>query len=137
MGVAIDVHTGLGPRGKDSLMGFILPISLDYITSVFGQGTGTIDADDADGKKMYSKTAGYMLSGLFYLFPNTDLNKSAFVTQEFGTIPSTLVLLALRIENCATHYGSDDLLQYRKMIRDAFYIPELDWQTSILQRGDD
>ena len=93
--VVIDVHTGLGPFGKDTLL-----VEADHegsplyyeMCDAFGERVAPLDAD----RSVTYPIRGSHRNMFQRLVPEA---KVYFVTQEFGTYNSTKMLQALREEN--------------------------------------
>ena len=128
---AIDVHTGLGRHGEDTL---IVNAATAYaqanatMRGVYGvrvapaDGSGSTYHADGSQQEMYRR-----------LFPRAQLN---FATQEFGTLPPLRVLAALREENRWHHYGSGTLDHPAKRRLLAVFCPPSEWwREQVLRRG--
>eukprot|EP01127_Copromyxa_protea_P005344 TRINITY_DN15289_c0_g1_i1.p1 TRINITY_DN15289_c0_g1~~TRINITY_DN15289_c0_g1_i1.p1 ORF type:complete len:418 (-),score=89.27 TRINITY_DN15289_c0_g1_i1:43-1296(-) len=150
--IAIDVHTGLGPSGHDSVF-------VDDIDSVWAKKQG-----DHIVPHLY-KVAGGFPEGLQLLFTDKDFvldptkvtdteaervartaNTKIFqkTTQEFGTLHGILVANALYEENFCHQKGQFDRLSpldlishpTKKKLLSAFYrYQDVSWKISILARG--
>jgi hypothetical protein len=126
----IDVHTGLGDFGQESLFHKI-------------RGTETRVLSQALGKPLpedfpKSDVVGYRFKGghcdvFSELFPEKEVN---FLTQEFGTYSNLKVLKALRAENQYHHYGEKRLTHWSKRnLKEAFCPDSDNWRTDILSKG--
>ena len=135
----IDVHTGLGPSGKDTLMPDVRPdskMSATKETEAHFPGAFAINhmtSGSGDVAAGYELTTGTV--GLFYprLFPNS--RKPLVVTQEFGTLPGILVARAMILENQAFVHAPETQPTWSEYTRDAFYVRTDAWRASILERG--
>jgi hypothetical protein len=127
--LAIDVHTGLGPFGQDSLA--VERADYDDLRRIFGS------------RIMLSEPkygAAYRIRG-----GHQDLLSAAaagkdirFVTQEFGTYSPIKVLRALREENRWHHYGGGTMEHPCKPGLKEIFCPQSEgWRTSTLARGRD
>ena len=129
--MAIDVHTGLGKKGVDTLL-VDLPGSnkeFDALKQRFGERVASWDADASVAYQIH----GGHPSKLPRVLPGTSVQ---FITQEFGTIPSLKVLHALREENRWHHFGEGTLNHNAKRgILDAFRPSDDGWKRDILYRG--
>ena len=130
--VAIDVHTGLGKKGEDTLLveaGRSDPLYV-RLEACFGDRVAPWDAEESVA---YAIRGG--LPGLLpRLFPQATVN---FVTQEFGTRPPLKVLHALREENRWHHFGEGHLDHpAKRRLLDAFRPDDPDWNLSVLARGE-
>ena len=147
----IDVHTGLGPSGIDTLLAhgtgkrdgakgdgagdyfYGSPRPVQYH---FGQG------GESDGMGGGDVTSGYDLSrGIMNEYYAKLFQKSSpgvhplIVTQEFGTVPGILVARGMILENMAYNYAREFQPYWSQFSRDAFYIRTDAWRRSILSRG--
>ncbi|KAJ1444898.1 hypothetical protein M885DRAFT_551623 [Pelagophyceae sp. CCMP2097] len=143
----IDVHTGLGPRGHDTL---ISATGADnVVTEMLACGSATagkkVEGWDA-GETSYRTTGDFVGNALDVILagapPQTAPRRAALV-QEFGTEPALQVLAALRAEatlmrSCAARGEAPPPQSHplRRRVRDAFY-PEHDdfWKRDVLKRG--
>ena len=140
----IDVHTGLGKSGMDSL-GSIDPLNENDMEKIFGGDHGEFveritsmvggtQADDA--LSGYSNAGGFLLDGLVaQIFPS--VGKRYVMIQEFGTVPGVVVTKALRAENTMYHYDNKNRHPvFSEALRDVFYLKNNPgWKTSIVSRG--
>jgi hypothetical protein len=128
--VWIDVHTGLGDFGKDTLITeTAAPVST--LQSWFPTAESIITPEVSDKKAM----SGYELTkGMFMTFLHEGAT-GMFVTQEFGTLPGVLVARALVLENMMHHYGTNNKELGRQWLQSAFYPQSTEWRVSIVQRG--
>ncbi len=130
--VAIDVHTGLGKTGEDTLLVEASKSDPLYLRleKRFGARVAPWDADESVA---YAIRGG--LPGLLpRLFPHATVD---FVTQEFGTRGPLRVLHALREENRWHHFGDGHLDHPVKgRLLDAFRPDDADWYASVLSRGE-
>ncbi|MEE2755039.1 MAG: DUF2817 domain-containing protein [Myxococcota bacterium] len=128
---AIDVHTGLGKSGEDTLLidaGKDDP-SYQHLARIFGDRIAPWDAD---------QSIAYQINGGHPAAVCRQLGSAEvdFITQEFGTIAGLKVLYALRQENRWHQWGNGDLKHSSKQgLLDAFR-PDTDrWRASVLRRG--
>lgn len=159
--VLIDVHTGLGPSGTDTLMIMpgndaivtdrIFPTELDARGQAVGGLRETIAGKGEGSKKSSSKSSsaaeGYELTVGFvaghfcreFLAPHLMDNEGKrmiCVTQEFGTVPMMQVGKAQVDENYAWHHGSDEeKATYGKRLKGVFYVETDAWKRSVARRG--
>mmetsp|Transcript_54782 Transcript_54782/g.82929 ORF Transcript_54782/g.82929 Transcript_54782/m.82929 type:complete len:466 (+) Transcript_54782:57-1454(+) len=134
--VHIDVHTGLGKFGKDTLMFADAPLMEDLdLHEVFPTAESIVTPHVEDKKAM----AGYDLTrGMLPRLIQHNVSNCLSLTQEFGTLPGVLVGRALILENAMHHHGDkkeDSNDQGRKWIQQAFYSQSTEWRASIVQRG--
>lgn len=159
----MDVHTGLGAKGVDVLLGSAndtkemeerfpkIPRSFDGFQGGFGRPLDEVvsercqgSADTPTSKNKGSQSAGYEFTvGVLtteewiacFFKPNSG--RPLVVTQEFGTLPSLAVARALVLENCGFHYDRGNHEYWRQFSRDAFYVRTADWKQRVLHRGED
>jgi hypothetical protein len=157
--VWIDVHTGLGPFGKDSLHcsatfpangakssffaltgaelhEYLFPTSHSITTSVE-------EGDAAEAFVGYDLTEG----GLISFFPDIYTGSGIFMTQEFGTLPAILVGRGLILDNIfyqqhlTTEVHNEEIEQRERSsykspyLGHAFYPQSSSWRSSIVKRG--
>ena len=132
--VSVDVHTGLGPSGVDTLM-LNTPKSYEQTISAFGDSRqidcaacGTAGSTGAG----YQFLVGDML--LEDLFVNGTLLEA---TEEFGTVAGLRVVFAVVMENAAYHTVRNSVVHQKagRWLRNVFYVPTLTWKSSVLERG--
>ena len=155
----IDVHSGLGKFGKDTLIFEETEKSVSKLRDLFPVAEHIVTADVSDKKAMsgYELTKGIVLNCFRKILlvhnmqsgsvtkddtlgnPFSFSSSSEFVTQEFGTQPGILVGRALMLENAIHQHHHDDddgrLLLGRQFIQSAFYPQSAKWRASIVQRG--
>ena len=137
--ILIDVHTGLGPSGVDTLMVgtgderkrtyevFPLHDKAFVEAHTDSEATGA-SAGYADGQ-------GYVSD-----YPNQyfgDLSFHLGVTQEFGTVPGPLVVRAQIRESAGWNHARWTLahVQAASALSDVFYVKTEAWKVSVLSRG--
>jgi Protein of unknown function (DUF2817) len=144
----IDVHTGLGPMGMDTLLfGSSMdspdandiqqwfPTSL--VPSVANSTKGAAAAKAvAQG---YEQVVGLTIDYYFSTFwkNHSDERKHLFMVQEFGTVPSPVTGHALVVEHVANQKQREQTSdQYsRDTLGKAFYPQNAKWRRDIVQRG--
>ena len=122
--VAIDVHTGLGPFGEDSLL--VSTGEQNRMRDIFGARVQPLDPDES---------VAYRIRGGFYprVLPRA---KADFVCQEFGTYHPVRQLHALREENRWHQHGEGRVDHpTKRKLRDAFCPQDPTWRKSVLRRG--
>jgi hypothetical protein len=98
--VQLDVHTGLGPTGLDTLLvdgpaaGFPPPAAL--FAGAYAVEGG--DAGSGDVGLGYEATVGFSSESCSHFF---RAGATLCLTQEFGTVPGIFVALAMIHENAA------------------------------------
>jgi hypothetical protein len=129
--VAIDVHTGLGRYGEDTLL-------VDAAQAKTGVNSAMRRTFGERTQFLNNEGIAYRVRGAHHelydrLFPGADVH---FAGQEFGTFHALRVLAALRAENRGHHYGSgnpDHLA--KKHLMEMFCPDDKEWREKILRRG--
>ncbi|KAF1322364.1 Engulfment and cell motility elm family protein, partial [Globisporangium splendens] len=137
----IDVHTGLGPPGFDTLM-VESSSDVDKVRNVFGEferSTNRIQAfrGNGDGATSgYDGSHGVVMDGVATLLPSASKNNNVLILQEFGTVPGPFVLKAVAEENFVYHNARGQRLPYAEKLRDVFYLHRsFMWKKDVLERG--
>eukprot|EP00808_Paulinella_micropora_P025195 g68353.t1 len=140
VGVAIDVHTGLGRQGKDSMMlddDFDLAEALRVWGNVSYAVEGHFSHGPAGGGA-YDHAHGLNSQCLKALFPQDSM---LVATQEFGTVPGMQVLYSLICENAAYHQKDYNFFMRQtphvcnQLVRSSFYVRKDTWKREVVQRG--
>ena len=129
--VVVDVHTGLGSFGDDTLL-----VNAD-------EGDPKVSrVRDASGDWVASRDPGrgpaYRVTGSFdtlysRALPNADVDA---VVQEFGTYNVVRVLQVLRAENRWQHYGDGTVDHPTKLaLKECFAPKSPSWRKTVLERG--
>ena len=144
----LDVHTGLGPSGTDTLA--LLSDSnqadfAEYIDKVFplekdgDRIVGGDKASDKEGSAMsgYELTIGTMKSFCEkWAAPNKSKKEAICLTQEFGTVSVVEVGKAQIEENWAFHHGTErDKALYGQRLKGVFYVETEEWMRNVAHRG--
>ena len=125
--VAIDVHTGLGPFGEDSLL--VATKEHDKMREILGERVQPREPEEG----VAYRTSGGHYSMLPRLLPEAEIH---FVCQEFGTYHAVRVLHALREENRWHQHGKGSVDHpTKRKLRDAFGPRDATWRRSVLRRG--
>ena len=125
--MTIDVHTGLGPFGEDSLL--IGPKEHDKMREILGE---RVQPRDPEAGVAY-RTSGGHYSMFPHILPGADVD---FVCQEFGTYHAVRVLHTLREENRWHQHGEGRVDHPTKTkLREAFCPRYARWRNSVLSRG--
>ncbi|KAL3923644.1 MAG: hypothetical protein SGILL_001542 [Bacillariaceae sp.] len=158
----IDVHTGLGPFGEDSVhyhqtmpSGRPLPATVpttaaDMKEQVFSMAHSVVgsmaEQETSEAFKGYDLSKGMLTEFLAESYNGTGL----FLVQEFGTLPAILVGRALILDNMlyqqqdaikeqdaipAATFTAEDGSYRSPWLRDAFYPQSTLWRASIVKRG--
>lgn len=147
--VVIDVHTGLGKQGADTLIltgdAADAQKTRNRALELFATGDASgipasriehPNLDPSGAATGYSEMKGSVLEGVQELFPEGANVLTA--AQEFGTVNGVLVFRALREENAAHHFADTEAVRNSTAlkVRDVFYLKDkCDWKSSLLSRG--
>ena len=132
--VVIDVHTGLGPFGVDTLFVHAADEGSPLygtMQKVFGDRVAPLDPD---------RSVGYRIKGAYdtmypRALPKTDVY---FLSQEFGTYSAVEVVRLLRAENRWHHHGEASLDHSSKLeLKEAFGPDDESWRRDVLHRGNE
>lgn len=131
----IDVHTGLGPSGEDTLMpkgdaGFLAAEMPKHFPGAPVEDSSPGGGDVAAG---YELTIGGAPEYYVQLFDRAV--RPLGMTQEFGTVPGVFVARAMILENQAFVYAPHEQPAWSELTRDAFYVRTEPWRKSVLGRG--
>lgn len=139
----IDIHTGLGPMGEDSLLVMEDRNSPTYIAlKKFDDSlpkekrafvVSASDATDGAGSG-YDETYGTVPESFGKLFVNAK-DDSIVLTQEFGTYQGVYVAFSMMYDNQAWHYARENRILAATMAKDAFNPNRRSFQTRVIQRG--
>lgn len=140
----VDVHTGLGPAGVDTLM-LGEESDMAVARSVFHGPEYTdkvvfVHDNENPVSRGYDGVGGFTFDGVAKLLgPHTKGNTLLFC-QEFGTVPGVFILKAMVEENSIYHHSSSPVsrLPYAQKLRDVFYLHQsASWKSEVLRRGID
>jgi hypothetical protein len=125
--VALDIHTGLGKSGEDTLL--VEEDAYERARGLFGDRVAPFDA--------HRGVAYEIFGGLHLMVPRVLPNARVdFVGQEFGTYNPIHVLHALREENRWHHHGGGDVSHPTKTaLKEAFCRDQSSWKLKVLRRG--
>ncbi|MDA2925388.1 M14 family metallopeptidase [Acidobacteria bacterium AH-259-L09] len=128
---AIDVHTGLGKYGVDSLLVFYGPETERF--KLLRERLGKRVTAHDPGSVSY-RVKGSFLGGLGREIPQVDWT---CILQEFGTLHVLRVLKALREENRWHYHGRKEQLDHpaKQQLLRAFCPDDERWRHDILTRG--
>jgi len=128
---AIDVHTGLGRHGEDTLI--VNPATAHAQANATMRGIYGARVAPADGHDSTYHADGSQQEMYGHVFSHANVH---FATQEFGTLPPLRVLAALREENRWHHYGGGTLDHPAKRRLLAVFCPPSErWREQVLRRG--
>jgi hypothetical protein len=125
--MAIDMHTGLGPRGGETL--------------VLEAGVGTTPAAElarslgrtlVEPARAAYRIRGGMGSALPAALPGVSVD---FLLQEIGTLPVHAVLAALREENRCHHNGATPEHPAKRALLEAFSPSSAGWRRQAVEKG--
>ena len=133
---AIDLHTGLGPSGFDTIL---IPEDISdekykLIKSLFNSHVTSLDPAKGVGYKI----TGDIHAGFVTEFPSINW---ICITQEFGTFKPMSVLKSLRSENKWTNFNDEkDIVNVRKHwsrsdLLHVFNPEDPIWQEKLISRG--
>jgi hypothetical protein len=128
---AIDVHSGLGAAGVDSLL-------VDASQEPLARAVLRNGKIEVMGQAQLETLAGYEFSCGFLHFRWLQPKKSILdFTQEFGTVPGVFVARELILENAAYQLarGSYAHEVTQRWLRDAFYPQKNSFKEAVLKRG--
>jgi len=144
----IDVHTGLGAPGEDTLL-LQRQTNVTLAREIFSmEDPGKestrivpIHTDESGVSEGYDSAEGFTIDGVTVLLAElsgggkreTDL----LVTQEFGTVPGVFILRATIEENAFFNANATTCrLPAAQNLRDVFYLHQsASWKHSVLERG--
>lgn len=129
--LAIDVHTGLGKSGSDTLLVASKQGATAYqrLQEMFGEHVSSLDPELSVAYTVQGSYAA-MLSRVF-----GDAQVDV-ITQEFGTYPAIRVLHALREENRCHYFAKANLHHPAKQrLKAAFCRKDDRWRHAVLSRG--
>lgn len=129
----VDVHTGLGKSGQDTLLPDGNPIEGMWEKHFPGANVQFQGSDDGDVASGYELAQGFAANLYERIFKKSRL--ALFFSQEFGTLPGIFVARAMVLENAAFHFARKDQPYFSTFTRDAFYVRTHEWRQSILKRG--
>eukprot|EP01061_Rhynchopus_euleeides_P000323 TRINITY_DN1020_c0_g1_i3.p1 TRINITY_DN1020_c0_g1~~TRINITY_DN1020_c0_g1_i3.p1 ORF type:complete len:410 (+),score=152.30 TRINITY_DN1020_c0_g1_i3:37-1266(+) len=140
--VVVDVHTGLGPHGVDTLLvdKATLPKAKqmiriheakDFLTNfeVVADGEATDELQASHGMDLLRGCTEDLARALFR---TADV---VAICQEFGTLHPVTVGSAAILENQAFNHAPEHQQYWAQYTRDAFYIRTAEWRQAVLRRG--
>lgn len=131
----IDVHTGLGEYGVDTIMHLDDGLSPLLLQDVFGGSSFPGLSKHGDKVKQgYESTIGSSDAFLGTLLGET-MRDVWVVVQEFGTQPGVLVGRSLIVDNIIHQRHPEQKEWGQDLQRQAFYIRKESWRREILARG--
>ena len=149
--ILLDVHTGLGPSGVDTLA--VHGDDADWrrareiFTTEYKYGSnGNPNDNNVIKGGILASLDGYDLTiGLTTDFfckspesfsPQMPSSNRLCITQEFGTVPPIEVGKAQVDENFAYHYGTPQQKElYGNRLKDVFYVRTREWKRAVVRRG--
>ncbi|MDE0943437.1 MAG: DUF2817 domain-containing protein [Alphaproteobacteria bacterium] len=122
----VDIHTGLGPSGHGSAMGYHHKETADYDLAQKWWGAGMT----ATASKInHGKTGNGAIEAL-------EPARVICLTLEFGTLPFSDVLAALRDEHALWWHGKGrDGRAIKSAMKTAFFREDAEWKASVIERG--
>lgn len=130
--VWIDIHTGLGPKGHGERIysGPADSPMLGRARGWWGEGVRS----SQEGQSVSVPLSGLMV----YSALECSAAQLTALTLEFGTLPETQVLEALRAEQWVyNNPGADEQQRQRikQQLRDAFYVDDPQWKDDVLRQA--
>ena len=127
---ALDLHTGLGRRGTDTLLS--APADLASARPALNAALERELTDPTGPSVAYTVRGGYG-AALRHLLPASRID---FALQEIGTYPPLTVLHALREENRWHFYGDGSIVHPAKLrLREVLCPQAVDWRRRAVTRG--
>lgn len=140
----LDVHTGLGKAGVDTLL-TSAESDVERLEQIFGdveRSTNKIVAVRSSGgtsndvSQGYDGSFGFVVDGVAALLPPLSWKRNVLLMQEFGTVAGPFVLKAVVEENVVFHAAPTERLAYAEKLRDVFYLHKSrQWKRDVLARG--
>lgn len=127
---AIDIHTGLGPRGVGEALCVTSEAAYLRAKALFGDDVTWTGA----GKAVSAQVGGSLVHAVL---EELDPDKVDMIGLEFGTHSIPITLEALRAENWLVARGDpagEHGAAIKQSLKDAFYIDEPDWQQAVVTR---
>jgi hypothetical protein len=125
--LALDVHTGLGPRGTDTLL--VDAAQWETMRQWFGPGVRPLLPDRGPAYQIRGGLQGLLARS----FADTQV---ACLGQEFGTYGPLRTVHALREENRWHHWGRGTLEHpVKARLKEVFNPEDVAWRQSVLARG--
>jgi hypothetical protein len=127
--LAIDMHTGLGPRGGETL---VLEAGAGTTpVAELARALGRRLVDPAAGRSAY-RIRGGMGGALLAALPGA---RADFVLQEIGTCPVYAALAALREENRCHHHGGRLTAPAKQALLEVFRPSSPKWRRQAVEKG--
>lgn len=133
--VLIDIHTGLGPLGRDTIMLSTETNSTNStkFKNIFKDAHNVLSIHN--GVESYELTMGNVADNYPKLFPFLDKSFTMSLTQEFGTYNNIKVGLSLIKENMKWTVKNDKSLDYNFL--ETFCPNNSEYRNNVLKRGTD
>lgn len=134
----IDLHTGLGPyaHGERGLACRSGDIAAERRAKAWwGQDPTAPITTVKDGSSVSAPLTGMMA---FSLYDECSESEITAMTMEFGTVPITQVVYALRAEHWLYNNPSVNAnltAEIKKDLRDAFYVNTADWKEAVIKQA--
>jgi hypothetical protein len=124
----IDIHSGLGKWGFDSLLGGVSPKADLSFCKAFKNRTVELDPNNS----VAYKTNGGLIEALPSLFKDSNVYG---LVQEFGTYNILKVLYNIRLENYYYNNSSSNILKPNYDLKEIFCPSDPKWRSIVIQRG--
>lgn len=159
--VLIDVHSGLGPSGVDSLLiEFNTTDDFEMINQKFPPDYESVGSSHRkliggiienfknqsfnsaeSASSGYELTIGTLTEDFCKKWLNSNqevsIRSKICITQEFGTVSSIAVGKNLIDENYSFHYSKSKIEKdlYSQRLKDSFYVNSVEWKRNVVRRG--
>jgi hypothetical protein len=136
----VDVHTGLGRSGEDTLI-LTTVCNMSLAEKIFAEenAAGLVASSQATENAVtqgYEDAGGYVVDGIVGLFPAEHRDKVITVGQEFGTVPFLFSFKAVVEEHAMYTYFPTRRLPFAEKLRDTFYVHQSPfWKQQVVARG--
>jgi hypothetical protein len=127
---AVDIHTGLGPRGVGEALSVTSEAAYLRAKRLFGDDVTWTGGGDA----VSAQVGGSLMHASY---DELGEDRLVMIALEFGTHPIPVTLEALRAENWLEARGDPASTQasaIKQALKDAFYIDAPDWQRDVSAR---
>lgn len=154
--VLVDVHTGLGPEGVDTIF-TNPPSALKHFETEYDYGSAASDTGkkgtvtggihsglpsrrmkESDAMSGYELTIGHTTVGFCesFLAQKLSKNRVTCMLQEIGTVSAVTVGRTMIAENYAYSHGSEaEKALYTERYKQCFYVNTQKWKRNVVRRG--
>ena len=136
--VWINIHTGLGKLGKDTLLFETGKMEVSTLQKYFPLAEKIVTPIVLDKKALsgYDLVKGTVISFWHEQQQQEQEKPALFLTQELGTLPGVLMGLYLILEKMMYHHGNNTKNNKEtgcQWMQSAFYPQSTEWRASIVQ----